>query len=424
MRVTLLAVGSRGDVQPMIALGRGLTASGHEVLLATHPRFRQAVVDQGLDFAPLAEGDLSRGVETAAGRRWIQTGSKRMPTWVGFLRDARSVASRRLIDTAAACYGAEAIIASNLAMLLGWQMATHRDVPLVRAFIEPPAWMLTKRSTQRVAPVIRQLAWLGARPWLNRVRRGALGLPPVPLREPFLDLDRSGAPTLYAFSAAVLPASSRVGQPGQVTGYWFLEETIDPEPPAALREFLAAGPPPVSIGFSTMIDEDPPARARLAVEALRLAGVRGLLQGSADDLRDVPLPPDVFTAADISHRWLFPQCAAVVHHAAVGTAAAALRAGVPAVTIPHMTDQFLWARRLQDLGVSPAPVPRRELTAQRLAEAIRQATTDAQMRSRAAAVKAQIDAESGVARAVELFERTVARTDSASFIHPRSPVRA
>jgi sterol 3beta-glucosyltransferase len=407
MRVTILTVGSRGDVQPLIPFGRGLMACGHDVRLATHPRFEEMVADQGLEFAPLAEGHLSRGIETVAGRRWIESDSNRFPTWVGFLRDARSVASRRLIDAAAACQSSEAIIASNLAMVLGWQMAARQGLPLVRAFIEPPAWMLTKRPVPRAAPLVRQLAWVGARPWLNRVRRTSLGLPPLPWREPFTDLDRRGMPVLYAFSAALLPAASALRDLGEVTGFWFVDESVDPEPPLALREFLAAGPPPVSIGFSTMIDADPGQRTRLAIDALRRAGVRGLLQGPAEPGHRGSLPRDVFAVGEVSHQWLFPHCAAVVHHAAVGTTAAALQAGVPAVTIPHMTDQFVWARRLHELGVSPAPIPRRELTVPRLAEAIRRAVNDEEMRVRARALSVEIRAENGVGRAVEAFERLV-----------------
>lgn len=396
-------------MQPFIAFGRALTAAGHEVRLATHPRFAEAVASQGLDFAPLAEGHLSQGVETAEGRRWIETGSKRLPTWVGFLRDARSVAARRLADAATACADAQAVVASNLAMVLGWQMADHRNVPLVRAFIGPPAWMLSRRPVHRLAPLVRQVAWVGARPWLNGVRRRSIGLGPLPWREPFTELDRQRMPILYAFSPAVLPGPPVLGDLGVITGFWFLEDSIDSPPPPGLPEFLAAGPPPVSVGFSTMIDDDPPARARLLIAAVREAGVRGVIQVPAEHLRGTALPADVFAAEQVSHQWLFPRCAAVVHHGAVGTTAAALAAGIPAVAIPHMTDQFVWARRLHELGVGPAPIPRRELTVQRLADAIRRVMNDESMRVRAQGLSAEIGAEDGVATAVETFEHTVVR---------------
>jgi sterol 3beta-glucosyltransferase len=407
MRVTLLTIGSRGDVQPMVALGLGLKRAGHDVRLATHTRFEAAATRHGLAFAPLIEGGVSRGAATAEGRRWIEQGSGRLPTWVGLLRDARSVADRRLRDAAAACDGADAIVAANLAHVLGWQMARELGVPLVRAFVEPPAWMLTRRSGRRVAPVVRQALWLAGRPWLNGVRRRALGLGPLPLRDPVADLDRQGAPSLYAFSEAVLPKPARLPGSVEITGYWFLEDGADPEPPAALREFLAAGPPPVCVTFSTMIQGEGPAAGELALEALRRAGRRGILLGAGASAPDDALPHELLALEAVSHAWLFPRCAAVVHHAAAGTTAAALRAGIASVAVPHMTDQFLWARRLHELGAAPAPLPRRSLSSERLGAAIRIASTDAAMHDRTAALAQRIRAEDGVARAVEAFDRHV-----------------
>jgi UDP:flavonoid glycosyltransferase YjiC (YdhE family) len=414
MRVTILTVGSRGDVQPFIAFGRALAAEGHDVRLAAHPRFMDSVVRQRLDFAPLAEGHLSRGSETAAGRRWIQTDADRLPTWIGFIRDARSVASRRLLDALAACRDAEVIVASNLAMVLGWQMAAHYGVPLVRVFIGPPAWMLAKRPNPRVGAAVRQLAWLVGRPWLNRVRRSAAGLTPMPMREPFAALDRCGMPVLYAFSPTILAVPPGLTADGTVTGFWFLDDSFDPEPPEALKAFLDAGQPPVAVGFSTMIDADPARRTRLVLDALEQAGVRGVLQGPAEVQSEAGLGPNAIAVGEISHTWLFPRCAAVVHHGAVGTTAAGLLAGVPAVTIPHMTDQFVWARRLHELGVSPAPIPRRELTVARLADAIRQAAGDDQMRRNARALSARLGTEDGVAGAVDVFEARFSRPRGAA----------
>lgn len=419
MRVTLLTVGSRGDVQPVVALGVGLQEAGHEVRLATHPRWEPLVARHNLEFAPLAEGHLSRGAETEEGRRWIESG-RRLPTVVGFVRDARSVARKRLADAMQACHDAEAIVAGNLALLLGWQMAESRGLPLVRAYVEPPAWMITRRSTRHLAPIVRQAGWLAARPWLNAVRRDAVDAGPLRLREPVADLDRRRQPALFAFSAEVLPPPPDLGDWFEVTGYWFLQGTDDPSPPDALVDFLAAGEPPVAIGFGTMIDSDPAATIRLVGDALARAGRRGVLIRGSWHTVGVPLPPHLFAIDTIDHDWLFARCSAAVHHAPAGTTAAALRARIPSVAIPQMTDQFLWARRLHELGVGPAPIHRRELTTERLAQAIRIATGDEEIRRRAAELGERIRREDGVARAVEAFERRIAppRTGQLSAVNP------
>ena len=343
MRITMLTVGSRGDIQPLVALGEGLTASGHDVRLATHPRFEPMAVAHGLAFAPLAEGLVSRGAETAAGRRWIESHSRGLPALVGFVRDARSVARLRLRQAAAACADSDALVASNLALLLGWQMAELRGVPLVRAFIEPPLWMLGRRPLRQAAPALRQLAWLIARPWLHRVRGAVpeLGLGTLPLRDPIAQLDRRGAPALYGFSPAVLAPAGGLPPGAEETGYWFLERPDEREPDPELVEFLDGGKPVVSVGFSTMIDTDRARTTALVVEALRRVGARGVLLGAADAPATRRPSPEVLAVEEVSHDWLFPRCAAVVHHAAAGTTAAGVRAGVPAVAVPHMTDQFV-----------------------------------------------------------------------------------
>jgi sterol 3beta-glucosyltransferase len=407
MRVTMLTLGSRGDVQPLIAFALGLQGAGHQVRIATYPRLAPLVESQGIESAALAEGALSLGSQAPEGRDWVEKGHRRLPTWVGFIRDARSVAHQRLVDADAACKGADAIVVNNLAQVLGWQMSDHLGVPLVRVLFHAPTYWMARGSSGPVGRAARELVWLAARPWLNSVRRQALQLPPVPLREPMTDLDRRNLPVLYPSSPAVFPLPRRAREAAAVTGYWFLETALDPEPPSALRDFLAAGSPPVYVGFGTQIDVDPPATTDLMVEALRRAGQRGVLLRPAGVTGRAPLGDDILTLPAISHGWLFRRCTAVVHHAASGTTAAGLRAGVPTVPVPHNSDQFSWAKRVHELGVASHPIPRRKLTAADLAEAISTVTGDEAIRLRAATLGETIRAEHGVERAVAHFERWV-----------------
>lgn len=406
MRVTILTLGSRGDVQPFLAFGLGLAQAGHEVRIATHPKFEPLSRAVGLAFAPLAEGRVSRGPDTEEGRRWMDSGSRRLPTWVGFLKDARSVARQRLADAVAACEAADAIIASNLATLLGWQMSDRLGIPLVRALLNPPSRLAHGRARPASAAA-RQAIWLSARPWLRSVQRGA-GLPPrLPFREPIGIMCRDRVPVLYPFSPSVVSRPADSGDRVDVTGYWFLDQSLDPDPPPGLADFLAAGPPPVCIGFGSLLDPDPAASTRIVIEALSRANMRGVIVRGQFGFGGSDFPEGVYAVDTVSHDWLFPRCACVVHHAAGGTTAAAVRAGVPSVPVPHMSDQFWWARRIHELGVGAAPIPRRRLSAPRLAAAILAASGDHSMRGRAASLGRRIRTEDGVARGVEAFERHV-----------------
>jgi len=404
MRITLLCVGSRGDVQPLLGFGLGLSAAGHDVLVAAFPGFEQQVRSVGLEFAPLAEGRVSRGGRTAADRRVAERGSRQMPAVVALVQDARSVAGQRLADALAACEGAEVIVTNELALLLGWQAAEHFGARLVRARLCPPPRMAHRPAARGV----RQAAWLAMRGMLASARRRS-GLPPLPLHEPLGQLDAQQTLELYAFSPAVVPKLSRSGPWTHVTGYWFLDSDIDPEPPEGLEQFLAAGPAPVCIGFGSMIDADPTGMTELTVQALRGAGQRGVLLRGAFGFGDAKLPDSVFALDRISHDWLFERCSAVVHHGGAGTAATVLKAGLPSVVVPHMIDQKAWGRALHELGAAPAPIPRRKLSAQRLQEAIVEAVGNNSLRERAAALGRQIRDEDGIACAVDVFERHMER---------------
>jgi sterol 3beta-glucosyltransferase len=404
MRIAILTVGTRGDVQPFVAFGAALQQNGHAVTLCTHPEFQELVTGQGLDFARLAAGALSRGAATQEGRRWAQRHARWMPTWVGLIQDARSVAHERLRDAAVACADADVIVTSNLTQVLGWQLARDHGVPVVRTLLNAPGYWMSRRTSRPAAAAVRQAAWLAARPWLNAVRKEALGRPPLPRPEPIGTLDRQRQLVLYPFSPSVFPKPPGWGDWTEVTGYWFLDAAVDPDPSDALRDFVEAGPPPVCIGFATQIDPDPVATTATMVQALRGAGRRGVLLRSPEALAGADLGDDIFALQRVSHGWLFPRCAAVVHHGAAGTTATALRCGVPSVVVPHNADQFTWARRMAELGVSPSPIPRRRLTLERLEPAIRLATTSCVLRERAQAIAESIREEDGVGRAVEVFE--------------------
>jgi sterol 3beta-glucosyltransferase len=178
-----------------------------------------------------------------------------------------------------------------------------------------------------------------------------------------------------------------------------------PVPPPGLEEFLGDGPTPVCIGFGSMVGRRPEELTQLAVDALDRAGTRGVLLSGWGGLTTTTLPLSVFQVESVSHEWLYPRVAAVVHHGGSGTTAAAVRAGVPSIITPFGFDQSLWGRRIAELGIGPEPIPQQELTAERLADAIRIATRTESMRTRAAALAIKVRRENGVGRAIELFEQ-------------------
>jgi sterol 3beta-glucosyltransferase len=207
-------------------------------------------------------------------------------------------------------------------------------------------------------------------------------------------------PAVYGFSRHVVPLS---GAGRHVTGYWTLPAGPAWTPPPALEAFLARGGPVASIGFGSMASSKPEHVTALALGAVRRAGVRAVLLSGWGGMASLPPNDDVFCADALPHDWLFPRMQAVVHHGGAGTTGAALQAGVPSIVVPFAADQPFWGMRVARLGVAPAPIPRKRLTEQNLADVLRRTIDDQPMAARANALGTLIRAEDGVAEAVRHF---------------------
>ena len=416
MNITIIAVGSRGDVQPYVALGLGLQAAGHRIRIAACTNFETFVRSRGLDFFSM-EGNPREMLESDEGRAWLKSSRNPIRFIKGLTRMMQPFVERSLADSWAACQGADAIIYSLLA-LAGYHIAEKLGLPSFAALLQP-------LSRTRAFPNIaipdkvrlggtfnllthifaEQLFWQPFRQPINKWRQQTLGLPPASFFAPYGRMNRQKYPFLYGYSPSVVPKPSDWRDWLHVTGYWFLDRPADWQPPAPLVDFLAAGPPPVYIGFGSTTESDPEALTTMVLKALATAGQRGVLLTGWAGLRNADLPEDVFELESVPHGWLFPQMAAVVHHGGAGTTATGLCAGVPSIVIPSQAEMYFWGQRVTDLGVGPQPIPRKQLSVERLAAAIMTAVSDKEMQRRAAALGELIRAENGVARAVEAIHR-------------------
>jgi sterol 3beta-glucosyltransferase len=320
VRVTILTVGSRGDVHPYLALGAGLHRAGHQVTVATHRPFASDTRHHGLGFAPL-DANPRQLLESDAGRAWLEAGANPIAATRRLVALARPLLAQLLADATAACEHADAIIYAPLA-LAGPHIAERTGAlavlaPLVpvaptRAFpdIGAPPWPLGGLYNRLTHLVGEQLGWQPFRRQVNHWRRSMLGLGPTPLLGPRAGHRRQHVPVLHGYSSSLLPKPPDWGEHLHVTGYWFPDPNPHWQPPAALARFLAAGAPPVYVGFGSMTDRDPAGLAGLAVTALRRAGCRGLLQRGWAELAptgDRELDgDDVLNVGEIPHDWLFP----------------------------------------------------------------------------------------------------------------------
>ncbi len=248
--------------------------------------------------------------------------------------------------------------------------------------------------------------WRMWRPTLNEARKEVLDLPPLPLAGPgraFLN----PAITLNGYSDLVAPKPRDWPDNHYLTGYWFLDAAPGWRPSARLVDFLSSGSPPVCVGFGCNHNRDAAEVTDIVVSALKKAGRRGLFLTGWGGLEAVDDSDQFLALESAPHSWLYPRMAAVVHHGGAGATAAGLRAGTPSILVPFTSDQPFWAQHVLRLGAGPAPIPRKELSAVRLEQAVRLAVADEGIKARAAEVGRLIRNEDGVARAVELFQRHI-----------------
>ena len=415
MRITVLSLGSRGDVQPFIALAAGLQKTGsHKVRFAAPDNFESLAREYGLDFSPL-------GVDT---QKILGTGGidpdQNILLWFSeVLRSMKPLTERIAENTWLACQGAELIIYS-LVGIWAYHVAEKLGVPCsfaspmpgiapTRAYPNPnglfPSLPLGGGYNRLTHILSGHLFQLFTGPLINRYRKEKLHLPAIPFgKYPYFHMGGRPQTLLCSYSPIISPRPSDWGDNIHICGYWFLDPAPDWQPSAQLITFLEAGAPPVYIGFGSMANRTPQKTAQLVQEALELSGQRGILAAGWGGLDNANLPEFIFALDSVPHAWLFPRMAAVVHHGGAGTTGAGFCAGVPSILVPHLGDQPFWAKRVTELGVGPQPIPRRKLTAERLAGAITIATTDQNMQARAAALGERIRAEDGVARAIEIIE--------------------
>lgn len=389
LRFTCLTIGSRGDVQPYIALCKGLIAEGHHAKIATHAEFKDWIEGHGIEFG-MVEGDpaelmklcIENGTFSYA---FFHKANATMRTWLDGL----------LTSSWAACQGSDVLIESPSAMA-GIHIAEKLRIPYFRAFGMPwtrtrayphafitPEYKLGGTFNMSTYAMFEMVLWKGTAGQINKWRRSQLQLPATSLHK----LQPNKVPFMYSFSPEVVPPPIDWSDWIRATGYWFLDEGgKDWTPPADLVAFINKaredGKKLVYIGFGSIILDNPAKFTREIIDAVLKADVRCIFskgwsdrldhsqieaqtaegdaaktsekthkRGKSSQATEIPLPPEIFPIKSAPHDWLFTQIDAAAHHGGSGTTGASLRAGIPTIVRPFFGDQFFFGGRVEDLGV-------------------------------------------------------------------------
>ncbi|MEA5362534.1 glycosyltransferase [Amycolatopsis sp., V23-08] len=424
MLVTVLAAGLAGDVHPLAALARGLRDAGHTVRFATHRHWRSVATQTGLDYAELA-GDPRAVVTDESFLRVLEAERRPDRLAAAAVSAVRSLARRvewqsntglraviqlaRWYDEAlmndvwSACEGAEAVIYGAPLAYHGYYAARALGVPGVAAFLQ------TGHPLDHSVPGRRflgqQIIWQIFRESITRWQRQT-GQRTAPFLGPFPRWHEERLPIVYGLSPSVLPEPDAVGGDRHVAGYWFLDSALGTSLPAHVRDFLAAGPPPVYFTFGSLATSHPERLTHVINAALAVTGDRAIIATAWGGIGPTPDTDSVLCVEELPLDLVFPHVRAVVHHGGMMVTAEGLRAGRPTVLVPTVFDQFDWGNRIAELGVGPRPLGRKELTPMRLAGALT-ATREPEMVRAAAELGTRIGAERGVDHMVKVLDRVL-----------------
>lgn len=415
MNISILTYGSRGDLQPYLALAVGLQKAGHTVQVIGPARFAEFSASHSVPYVSLP-GDVT---EISA---LINRAGENVFVMIKKIRDyVFDIAPEVARIAFRALEGSEFVIHSFLFTTGGHGWAREHGIPDLsiqtfpvfaptRAFPSPafsqiPPGVLSYLSHQFTSASF----WYGSQPGYASTVRAHPEIPyPKKLYWPFRDTpDRLRTPLLFAMSPSVIPPSADWPANISVTGYLFLDDESY-QPPEALSAFLATGAPSVCVSFGSMVNDRAEATGRILLEAFARRGERAVILTGWGGWRAEPVPENILYLDSAAHSWLLPRCKTFIHHGGAGTTAAGLRAGIPAIVVPHAADQPFWGRRVQALGVGPAPIPVKKLTLPRLLTALAGAESPAVIAA-AQALGREIRAEDGVRAAVRLIEQ--ARAD-------------
>ena len=195
---------------------------------------------------------------------------------------------------------------------------------------------------------------------------------------------------------ALIPKPKDWGQHISISGFFFLSLASSFTPAPELAAFLRDGPPPVYIGFGSIVVDDPNAMTKLIFDAVKKAGIRALVSKGWGGLGAdaLGMPDSVFMLGNVPHDWLFQHVSCVVHHGGAGTTAAGIALGRPTVVVPFFGDQPFWGAMVARAGAGPLPIPYKQLTSNKLAAAITEALKPETL-AKAQALGASIKEEKG-----------------------------
>jgi len=379
--ITILCGGTRGDVQPFVALAIELKRLGKDVRIAVTRNHEEFVRSYGIDFYSIDVDFETLHVDKNMIQE-AQQADNPLKMFFSFQK-MKKYGVHMVKHYFAACEGSESIV-YHPGMAIGFFAAEKMGIPSVLA--TPFPLNKTKEQTSVILygkvpskpginsfsfSILQNMLWMASDASLKPFWKGKFGHLPAHYGCPFeRHIDRRH-PAIVSCSSYIFARPTDWNENIHQNGYWFLEEQNEYIPPTELVDFLNKGEKPIYIGFGSMvIGEETEKVLKIIIEGLAITGNRAIISWMGK-LQNIP--ETIFTVENIPHSWLFSKVSAVCHHGGAGTSAAGFKAGIPSIIFPFALDQYAWAQKAYDLGIGPKPIPIKKLTSEKFAESIRYA---------------------------------------------------
>jgi sterol 3beta-glucosyltransferase len=411
MKYGIITTGSRGDVQPFIALALALMERGHAVTLVTNENFRAFVEDFGVAYLPIA-GDTEKIINSPEALKLLEGGSI-FKFFYHIQKVSAETADQANRDMLQACANLDHLITSVLPLPVVYSIAEKYQKKLAVVFLSVPPVPTREFPFQvfgarghpwfnRLSYKLTGLAYLMIRKKMNEFRE-QIGLPPANVMKAMLKSDMLA---ITAISQLLLPQPKDWPSNAHVTGFLFLPPSAREKPgqqeiPEGLEAWLAAGDTPVYMGFGSIPIPDQ-AKLIRALQGL-LTQKKVIFAAGWSTLDNLPTHPNLFVTKYVNHDWLLPKCSAAIIHGGIGTIAAVLRSGIPIIVVSILADQPINGQMIQQKGVG-FHIPFKQLSPEKLLQVIR-AAEDPQTTKNSKAAAAFVRAEESTGNAIGLIER-------------------
>lgn len=411
LNITMVTMGSTGDVRPYVLLGEKLKNRGYHITIAAFSSFGGMITDAGLEFFPLS-GSAEELITSVLGPE--TNGINYLPK---ICKNLRLVIPDLLKSLDESCRTADAMICNYFGSVY-YSIAEKYNIPCIQTHFFPmdPTASIPMSSfrNQNLGPVFNRFTYkigylaVGTveKILLSDWREESRVAKRKAATHPVYRIGDHEIPVLYAISPAVFPKPPEWPDSIYMSGYWFDSAPGSWQPPEDLREFLSSGKPPVYIGFGSMRSGNMNKLLTMILRALHAAGLRAVICGGLSG-RTHSSGGRIYFIDRIPHDWLFPRVSAVIHHGGAGTVASGLRWGRPTWVLPFAGDQPFWGEQIHRIGCGPRPVSRNRLTVRNLTKGLIDLTTRPEYKRNAADIAACLAEENGTETAVNLIEQFI-----------------